>query len=85
MLNILLISAVIFGLVCCFTINLIWGFIIWALISVYTLPSLIAYSDNHRSRHVICIINLFLGWTWLGWIICLIWVFTDQRYELNKF
>lgn len=39
----------------------------------YLLPSVVARLRRHRSCNSICIINLFFGWTILGWVICLAW------------
>ncbi|HZZ70836.1 MAG TPA: superinfection immunity protein [Pirellulales bacterium] len=43
---------------------------------VYFLPSLIAASRNHPSSSGVFILNLFLGWTLLFWIIALAWSFS---------
>ena len=43
----------------------------WAV--VYLLPTIIAYSRAHHQRAAICLTNLFLGWSGLGWIVALIW------------
>ena len=39
----------------------------------YILPSVIAFSRNHHNALPICLVNLFMGWTILGWFISLIW------------
>ena len=41
--------------------------------SAYFLPNIIAYFRNHRNFNPIFIINLFFGWTVIGWIVCLAW------------
>jgi len=43
------------------------------LISLYCLPTIIAFNKNKKQKLGICTLNLFLGWTFLGWIISLIW------------
>ncbi|HVO92518.1 MAG TPA: superinfection immunity protein [Terriglobales bacterium] len=52
----------------------------WAILTIvlvlYFLPALTASQRRHRNRHAIGIMNLFLGWTLLGWIGALIWAFT---------
>ena len=54
-----------------------YGFvIIFALLGLYFLPSLIALIRKHRNQDAIAILNLFLGWTFIGWIAALIWAFT---------
>jgi hypothetical protein len=40
---------------------------------VYLLPSLLAEQRRHRNFVAILILNLFLGWTFLGWVGALIW------------
>jgi hypothetical protein len=44
---------------------------------IYFVPALAAYQRRHRNKDPIFIINLFLGWTFLGWVIALAWAFTD--------
>lgn len=43
------------------------------LIALYFLPSIIANNRNHKNTEAITVLNLLTGWTFLGWIICLIW------------
>lgn len=39
----------------------------------YFLPSFIAAARGHRNGRAIFLLNLFLGWTVLGWIVALVW------------
>ncbi|MBF0277321.1 MAG: superinfection immunity protein [SAR324 cluster bacterium] len=43
---------------------------------IYFLPSFIGRS--HRDKLSIWILNLFLGWSFLGWVIALIWAVTKD-------
>lgn len=43
------------------------------IFSCYMLPTLVAIMRRHRARNSISIVNLFLGWTLLAWVICLAW------------
>lgn len=45
---------------------------------IYMIPSIIAHSRQHFNAPAITITNLLLGWSGLGWVICLIWAFTNQ-------
>lgn len=49
--------------------------IIWAMVLaiVYFLPAANAYSKRHSGRAWILVVNLFLGWTLLGWFVALAW------------
>lgn len=39
----------------------------------YSIPSFIAGIRKHKKSGAICALNLFLGWTGIGWVIALIW------------
>ena len=41
------------------------------LMAIYFLPTSIASSKKHKNTGAIAVINLFLGWTFLGWVIAL--------------
>lgn len=44
--------------------------IIAALVA-YFLPSGVAFSRKHHNRDSVLVINLFLGWTFIGWVVAL--------------
>src|SRR5712664_854512 len=44
---------------------------LWILLILYFLPALIAGARHHHNAGSIFIIDLFLGWTFLGWIVAL--------------
>lgn len=48
-----------------------------ALICIYFVPSIVAESRRHRNKNAIFILNLLLGWTFLGWVAALVWAATD--------
>lgn len=48
------------------------------LIALYFLPAIIAARRGHRNRTPILLLNLFLGWTVIGWVGALIWSTTAQ-------
>ena len=41
------------------------------LIGLYFLPTIVASARHHHNRGSIFVLNLFLGWTFIGWIIAL--------------
>ena len=43
------------------------------IFSLYFLPFLIAALRQHKNTLAIFLLNLALGWTFLGWIVVLIW------------
>jgi hypothetical protein len=40
---------------------------------LYFLPSIIAFAKSKRDAGAILVLNLFLGWTAIGWVIALVW------------
>ena len=44
----------------------------------YFLPSIAALSRQHNNFIPIFITNLFFGFSGIGWIICVIWAFTNN-------
>ena len=49
------------------------------LAGLYFLPSIIAFRRDHPSKAAIIILNTLLGLTFLGWVVSLVWAFTDTR------
>jgi cytochrome bd-type quinol oxidase subunit 2 len=43
---------------------------------LYFLPAFIAFRRRHRNRVAILVMNIFLGFTGIGWVVALIWAFT---------
>lgn len=41
------------------------------LVALYFTPSIVAYLRNHHQIGPIVVINLFLGWTFIGWVVAL--------------
>ena len=41
----------------------------------YFIPSIIAGARGHHQTVAIVVLNLFLGWTFLGWVAALVWAF----------
>jgi threonine/homoserine/homoserine lactone efflux protein len=48
------------------------------LFCLYFLPSFIAETKHHNNRNAILLCNLFLGWTFFGWVISLIWACINE-------
>lgn len=52
----------------------------WVIVlSVYLLPSIVALIRGKRNTAGIVILNIFLGWTLLGWVGALIWSTIKDR------
>jgi hypothetical protein len=40
---------------------------------MYFLPSIIAFARSKRDTMAILMLNFFLGWTMIGWVVALVW------------
>jgi uncharacterized membrane protein YqaE (UPF0057 family) len=49
--------------------------------AIYFFPAAVAQQRGHRNTLAIFMTNLFLGWTFLGWVAALIWACTDNKRE----
>lgn len=43
------------------------------MLAVYFLPAIIAAMKEHHNFVAILILNVFLGWTLIGWVGALVW------------
>lgn len=47
----------------------------------YFLPTIIALMRDHPRAGGIFAVNFIFGWTFIGWIICLVWAVSDDRRQ----
>jgi len=40
---------------------------------MYFLPSIVAFARGKRDTAAIVLLNFFLGWTMIGWVVALVW------------
>lgn len=52
------------------------GFVVF-IAAVYFIPTVVARSRKHHNATAIFALNLFLGWTFLGWVASLVWALTS--------
>jgi hypothetical protein len=43
------------------------------LLVPYCVPTIVAFSRRHPNAAAICVLNILLGWTIIGWVGTLIW------------
>jgi hypothetical protein len=54
--------------------EIFWG--LWVLVislALYLLPAWISYARGMADRWSVFFLNLFLGWTLIGWVVALCW------------
>ncbi len=45
------------------------------------IPAIVAANRKHQQLAPLFIINLFFGWTVLGWVLCFAWAFAAKPKE----
>lgn len=50
-------------------------FAVWIILGlvVYFVPTMVAFKKKHLNKTAILLLNLFLGWTFVGWVVALVW------------
>ena len=46
--------------------------------ALYFLPALVGHMRHKRNENSITIVNLFLGWTLVGWVVALAWALSND-------
>jgi hypothetical protein len=64
-----LVGALIIFLMVCFCL------VIWLI------PALVASIRHHHNLGAIWCLTIFLGWTFIGWVIALVWAFTNAPVQ----
>lgn len=60
--------------------KIIWFIFILSITGlIYFIPTIVSLVRNNTYKIYIIGINILLGWTLLGWIVCLIWSFVDKK------
>lgn len=46
-------------------------FVVALIVAAYLLPTIVCYCRNRPNAAPVVIVNLFLGWTFFGWVVAL--------------
>jgi len=49
------------------------------VLPIYFLPCIISGAKHKKDGVAIAMLNLFLGWTFVGWVIALVWACTNDK------
>ena len=60
------------------------GILITILLGIYFIPFIVALINDHKQLSAIFVLNLFAGWTFLGWVGALIWAVLKQGEDNGK-
>ncbi len=54
--------------------------IFWvSMLALYFLPTIVAERSKKENLNSIFVVNFFLGWTLIGWVIALAWAFAHDN------
>ena len=54
------------------------------VIFIYMIPTVVAYDRSHHQFAAILLTNVLLGWTFIGWVIALIWSATAVHKKVQE-
>ena len=60
--------------------RLLFAVLITLLSLFYFLPFAIAFNRKRTNTGAIFALNLFLGWTLIGWVVALVWALKDEQF-----
>jgi hypothetical protein len=49
--------------------------------ALYFLPTIVAIAREKNNRGAIAVLNAFLGWTLIGWVLALVWAVSVDSAE----
>jgi hypothetical protein len=56
-----------------------WACGIGLSLVIYFLPAIWAYRKNRKNKLSILLLNIFLGWTLIGWVVALVWTAAEDK------
>ncbi len=59
---------------------------LWIILGLlgYFLPTFVAVKRGHHQTTAITVLNLLLGWTFIGWVASLVWALTAVQTESHR-
>lgn len=54
-------------------------------ILIYTVPTVMACEADHPKKRMILLVNLFFGWTGIGWFVSLYWSLRGCYFYFDRF
>jgi hypothetical protein len=52
------------------------------VLGFYFLPTIVAFGRARHNKVAILVLNLFLGWTVIGWVISLVWAVSSSQPQV---
>jgi len=64
-----------------FSVGLMTLAFLFFFVALYFVPMGVAIARKHRNTGAIVALNLFLGWTMVGWVLALVWALMVPHKE----
>jgi len=48
-------------------------------LAIYFVPTIVAKVRHHKDFVSILVLNIFLGWSLIGWVVALVWALKNQE------
>lgn len=58
-----------------------FGIFSMCMLAVYFIPSFVAHVNQKDNIMAIILLNVFLGWTFIGWVVALVWATTINKKQ----
>ncbi|MBQ8847964.1 MAG: superinfection immunity protein [Candidatus Gastranaerophilales bacterium] len=62
---------------------LVLSWLFFALI-IYFIPIIVGYVRKHNNLLAICLMTIFIGWTFFGWLAALLWALNSDTKDDNE-
>ncbi|MDY0281149.1 MAG: superinfection immunity protein [Salinivirgaceae bacterium] len=61
-------------------IDVLWsfGFQLLFIMAIYLIPVFISYFRKLRKRTSLTVTSIFLGWTFIAWVACIVWAIVGE-------
>lgn len=64
-----------------FGLSFFFATVLLLLVGIHFLPSFVAFVREHRHAVLILVLNIFFGWTIIGWLVLLIWAAVGEERD----
>ncbi len=51
---------------------------------LYLMPTFVAFHRKHRNRWPLLALNVLFGWSFIGWVACLVWACVAKNLEAEE-
>lgn len=57
----------------------VWSVILSIVTFGYFVPTTVAIYKNRKNTGAIFVLNFFLGWTLIGWVVAFVWAMAEEK------